>query len=212
MNPTNPYSNRWNWWYDSIIDRMIAHPDWSKKQIAEDLGKHPNTVYQICDTDLFKDYYAKRLADFRANHDFSIINKTTKVAEVSLDILLEGLQTKRTAVPIGVVNEIATSALERLGYGTQQAPLVQVNQDNRSVSVAVNTSTLEEARMAIRQVEEMKRRGSIEPPRNVGLAPLDSTVESPSKVGAPTIDSQFIEVNGERSEPERELDPVLRKD
>lgn len=169
MNPKNPYETRWRWWYEAIADWMIANPGGRMSDCAAALNKHICTVSQIANTDLFRDYLANRKREWRERHDFSIIQKTTEVAELGLDVLLETLKTKRSAVPIGTLNEITSTALDRLGYGVPSAPLVQVNQidNSRNVTIPVAASVLEEARMAIRQVEASRRRGLLSPMQKV---------------------------------------------
>jgi hypothetical protein len=154
--PRNPWEGRWRWWYSSIADWMIANPDKHLKECASALGKHANTISAIAQTDLFKRYLEERKREYRERHDFALVTKVTKVASLSLDILAEQLETKRTAVPIRDIAAISSSALERLGYGVQQpAAAVQVNVNNNPP--AISASALSEAREALRLAEERKR-------------------------------------------------------
>ena len=159
MSAVNPYQGRWRWWYESIADWMIRNPDGLLKDCAAELDKHPNTISYIIHSDMFKEYFAKRKAEWVQKHDLSIVAKTTKIAELGLDVLLESLEKKREKVPIETIDRITNTALERLGYGQKEAPAVQVNVDQRTAVVQVSAEALHEARMSIRALEDMKKRG-----------------------------------------------------
>jgi hypothetical protein len=118
---SNAYVNRWNWWYSAIADWMIRNPDKRLQDCANDLGKHVNTISQIANTDMFREYLARRKQEWREHHDFAIVSKVTQVAEAGLDLLLEKLEKKRDQIPMQLVTEMTTSALDRLGYGPKQA-------------------------------------------------------------------------------------------
>ena len=156
MNQVNQPSGRWRNWYEDIADWMIQHPGGLAKECAKDLNKHPVTISMIVGSDLFKAYYAKRRAEWRERHDHALINKLTNLAEASLDLLLIQLEKKKDQVPIQLVTEMATSALDRLGYSPQRngGPALQVNVNGaQTVQVAVSTEQLEEAREALRVAE-----------------------------------------------------------
>lgn len=154
---TNAYNGRWNWWYSAIADWMIAHPGGKLSDCAAELGKHPNTISLIVNTDMFRDFLQRRKDEWRANHDFSLSHKLHDVAEKSMDILIDKMEKQGDKLPTNLVAEIATSALDRLGYGPKQAPgvAVSVAQDNR-VQIAVDATALAEAREAMRLAEEKR--------------------------------------------------------
>jgi hypothetical protein len=152
--PSNPYANRWRWWYAAISDAMIANPGATTNDIAASLGKAPTTISMISNTDLFRDYHAQRRQEFQKSHDFILSSKLGRVAEKGLDLLLEVMETKRTSVPLAQLVAITNSSLENLGYGPKaqpQAP-VQVNV-HQQVAVPVSAGALEEARDALRRSE-----------------------------------------------------------
>lgn len=163
----NPYTGRWRWWYSAIADEMLKNPKATNPEIAKAIGRSPSTVGFIVATDLFRDYYAKRRAEYSRQHDEAIRNKLLGVAEASLTILTDQLEKKKDQVPIKMVTEIATSMLEKLGYGAPAAPQVVVNntQDNSTKSVVVtqaSLSELEAARQALQLAEA--RRIDLAPP------------------------------------------------
>lgn len=141
---------------------MIRDPSTKIQDIAAELAKSPNTISMIVNTDLFQEYLSRRKEQWRKEHDFAILSKVTRVAELSLDSVAEQFEKKKDQVPLGMAVEAMTSALDRLGYGPKQAPTVavQVN-DNSSrtqtvVVQGVGASALEEARAALRLAESKR--------------------------------------------------------
>lgn len=158
--PSNPYAHRWGWWYPAIADWMIANPGRRLQDCARDLNKSPTTISMIVNTDLFKDFLATRRREWESVHDFALRSKTTKVAELGLDILLESLEKKRSTVPISTLSEITTSALDRLGYSPNKPQAsVQINNIQQSGGVTVvpvSVDALREAQEAIRLAQSRR--------------------------------------------------------
>lgn len=153
--PSKHHRTRMMWYFDAIIDWMIANPGRPLHECATHIGRTPSTLSMIINSDIFKAALAERKANFQTHHDFGIIEKTTRVAHASLDAILDTLEKKRDKIPLGQLKEVSDSALQRLGYGIG-GPAVQVNvqnNDNRQVTVQATASDIEEARMALRQVQ-----------------------------------------------------------
>lgn len=154
----NSYEGRWRWWYMGIADWMIRNPGGLIKDCALELNKSPNTISSIVNTDLFKDYFAKRKAEWSRDHDFAIRHKLTEVAELALDATVEKLQKQRDKIDLPLLTDLLSSSLDRLGFAPQSGPVVQVNQqftqDNSTKVVqlpgSVTALALEEARRALR--------------------------------------------------------------
>lgn len=178
MNPKNPFENRWRWWYPAIADWMIANPGKPMTECAKDLGRGYNTIIMITNTDLFRDFLAKRRGDWEKRHDFALREKTTKVAESALDILADVIDKKRDSIPLAKLAEVGFGALDRLGYSPQKAaPSTQVNVSapNGQVNVlSVSTDALQEAQQAIRLAQA----------RNAQRASLTSQAVEPQNVNA----------------------------
>jgi hypothetical protein len=123
-------------------------------------GRGANTVYMIAMTDMFREYLEKRRKEYQSGQDQVLRQKMTKVATLGLDLILEKFETKRDAVPLQVLTTTVGSTLDRLGYAPKQAPTVQVNTnvDNRTQTLVapVSLSELEEARKALRLVEQKR--------------------------------------------------------
>lgn len=150
-------------WYDSIVDDMFANPGTTIKATAARLGRSPVTIGYIVNSDLFKARYAQRRDQFNEELDTRLIGKLAKVAELSLDLSLESLEKKRTAVPLPLLHEISDKALARLGYGPKPAGpaavAVTVNNSNTSaaqVVVPVSPAALAAARDTLRTIEQSK--------------------------------------------------------
>lgn len=164
-------------WHEQIADWLLANPGGKLGDCAAFFGKAPTTISNIVNSDAFRAYYAKRRAEFHERLDESIVDKTAKVTSEALDLLLENLQSKRTAVPIKTLSELADRGLERLGYGVAQPQsAVNVNASGESnVVVQVSRDTLEGARERLRSQQadlarEHEERTTleleVEPPRN----------------------------------------------
>jgi len=154
----NPYEGRWNRWYSAIADILIRAPAASNNDIAKELGKAPNTISMIVNTDMFNEYLAQRKDEWRRTHDFTLLNKLTKVAELSLDSVIEQFEKKKDQVPLALATSTMNSALDRLGYTPKTSPAVEVtvNNDARTQTVVVqgvSATALEEARNALRIAE-----------------------------------------------------------
>ena len=190
MNLSNPYNTRWRWWYSAIADWMIRNPGGTLQDCAKELGRAYGTIRMIHNTDMFQTYLDERKKEWRHAHDFSLVHKLTKVAESGLDQILETMAKKGDQIPMKMLNELTTGALDRLGYAPAAAtPSVQVNvnQDQRKqVMVAAPPALLEEAREAMRIAQEKQRGSTAGPlleleslsPRGVGMEAEPQVAES----------------------------------
>lgn len=148
------------WWYDRIIDEMIANPGVKLSVIAQRLGRKPSTISSIINTDMFKAHYNARRARYAMQHDIGILEKTAKVAHQSLDLISQVLDKKKDQVPLDMLKDIADSSLKRMGYGVEPPPgAVNINVNNGQQVVlppTVSKEDLLQAQMAVRQVQETK--------------------------------------------------------
>ncbi len=147
------YSGAHLWWHDRIIDLMLAHPEWTKKEIAAELHCTPAMIYLITGSDLFRAKWEQRRRQFSEAHDQVLTAGLTKVAELSLDIIAATLEKRRDAVPLPMLTDLADKTLNRLGYGPRPTtPSVQVNVAQQS-TVSISSDDLLAARDALRQGE-----------------------------------------------------------
>lgn len=158
MTEKNPYNKRFNWWYAAIADWMLRNPGGTLPECAASLGRAVNTISMIKNSDMFKEYYAKRRREWEERHDYALRDRLTKVATLGLDIMLDTMEKKRDSVPLKLTTEVVTSALDRLGY-SPNAPQTQITvQANGSqVLVApVTVDRLEEARQVLRMAQQKR--------------------------------------------------------
>ena len=136
-------------WYDGIIDDILANPGTSIKDTAARLGRHPNTISAICNSDLFKSRWEQRRAQFSMALDLHLSNKLARVAEKALDHTLAALDRTQDKTPLPILKDLAMQSLDRLGYGPSrsESPSAQVNVNVQSG--AASAEGLERARRAI---------------------------------------------------------------
>ena len=182
----------WHPWYVSISDWMIRNPSGDMAECAKDLGRHPTTVRYVANSDMFREFHAQRREEWQRHHDFAIISRVTRVAERSLDLILDKMEKQADKIPMQLITDIATASLDRLGYAPQQTPQVSVNIDQRNqmVAVPVFAAALEEARDALRAAEQKRaiehREDEIAPPSAALAEPgEDAEVVSPPTEEAP---------------------------
>lgn len=169
--PSNPFNGRWRQWYVDIADWMIANPGGKLSDCARDLGRHLNTISFIYRSDIFRDYYSQRRAEHSAAQDAAVRAKLTGVALKSLDLITEQMEKKGDQVPMKLLAEVATGALDRLGYApATPGTSVNVNVGPQVTQVAVSASALAEARDAMREAERRRAIEHVEAPR--AIAPL----------------------------------------
>lgn len=157
---------RWRHWYTAIADAMIRSPGKTQIEIATELGKSAPYVSMIINTDMFKEYFAQRKAEWRESHDHMLRAKLTDVASEGLDILLDQLKAKKGQTPMPLLTKVVEGTLDRLGYAPSSGPTVMIDnsvKDNRQVNVSVSAADLEAARNALRLVEQAKSGTSLAP-------------------------------------------------
>lgn len=184
-------NGRMRWWYESIADWMISHPDRPLYECAAALSKSTSTISLIINSDVFKHYLLERRRSFREQHDATIIHKTTAIAEKALDLQLEVLETRRQGVPLSQLIQIGESALGRLGYGVKADGQggVTVNVGGAQV-VAIPRQVLAEARGTLRAAEQ--RVIDITPDKTNGhAASAVTSALNEKEVGASEVEATF---------------------
>jgi hypothetical protein len=147
-------------WYDGIIDDLLSHPGTTIKDCALRLGRSYGTVSTIYNSDLFKARYRQRREAFEETLKDKLTDKLVKVAEAALDHTLTALEKKRDAIPLPLLNDIAKSSLDRLGYGPEPprsgSPSVNVNLTNNNATQTVSAEGLARARAHLKTLELKK--------------------------------------------------------
>lgn len=182
------HSKRMLWYYERIIDCMVANPQFKIKDIAAEIGRSPSTVSMIINSDMFKAAYEQRRLQFTGFHDLALSHKMVAVAHQSLDLILERLEKKRDQVPLPLLTDLANKSLERLGYGVKSPPpgsaAVQVNVNQVALPGTVKAEDIEAARAAIRATQQQRLANS-----NVPLLEVQSQEAEPVKVEEEVVDA-----------------------
>jgi hypothetical protein len=138
---------RYRYWYDNIIDILLAEPHLSQKEIALKLGRHAATIGMIMNSDLFRARYEQRRSAKSLALQETLNGKLTATATLALEITEEVLRKKRDQVPLGELVDVADKALARLGYGPKvQSSSAQVVVNNATVVAPVSADELRSAR------------------------------------------------------------------
>ena len=145
-------ARRHSYWYDAIIDIMLAEPGIEQRELARRFGKSEPTMRMLLNSDMFKNRYDTRRRELNERMADEISQETSTVALLSLREVTKRLRDNPAAIPIGQLTEISHSTLDRLGYGQKSvAAPTQVN-----VNVSVPASVVAEARDKLRQVQSDK--------------------------------------------------------
>lgn len=139
-------------WYDGIIDDILANPGTTIKDTAARLGRHPNTISAICNSDLFKSRWEQRRAQFSMALDLHLSQKLAQVAEKALDHTIEALDKKRDTIPLPILKDLALGSLDRLGYGPSKDPAPAVNVQVNNLGAA-SPEALARARDKMKELE-----------------------------------------------------------
>ena len=161
-----------NWWYESVIDWMLANPHRTLRDCASEFNVTPTWIYVLTKSQSFRD----AIRDRREQHNFmlstGIIDKTAAVADMALDLLSQRLCETGDTLPVKTLSEVADTALSRLGYGsnsnTGRNPMAQQTQ----VNVFVDATLLAEARSTLRAKQDSLGL----PPRPTELVPSEAPV------------------------------------
>jgi len=146
------------WWYDSLIDWMIAHPGGSMEDAAKDLGRSAVWLRIVANSDSFQAQYQARRGQLSDAVNQRLASKLTKAAELSLDCIIDRLEQKQDKVPLPTLLDLQEKSLNRLGYGTNSStPMAQqVVQNQQNNYFTVDKDTLVAARERIRVAEELR--------------------------------------------------------
>lgn len=128
---------------DAIVDLMLAEPELTIVKIAARLKITPQTVSNIIHSDAFQMLYEERRRTHNTRLSEAIETKLKAVAMGALDLVNERIAQNPASVTTGVAIDVASKALERLGYGVKlpgQVPGVVVN--NQQVIVASSADVM----------------------------------------------------------------------
>lgn len=145
-------------WYDDIIDYMLLHPGASIKDCATALKRTPGHVATIANSDMFRARFEERRKERVKVLAEETNTKLTMVVNKGLDVLLDKLERKADAIPIGEIADLTDKGLERLGYGVRPQGTIP-GQPQMVVQLQVSQTVLLEARANLRRIEQAKLQG-----------------------------------------------------
>lgn len=145
---------KYAYWYDSIIEWLLANPSGSVADCARALGRTPQTLYLVTNSDIFKTRYEQRRKEHFSTLSDSILLRTTRVAAKSLEILEARMETTPEKITTKQILDVTNSTLSALGYG-DKGPTTQVNVNSQpQVQVTVSPDVLLEARERMRVAQQ----------------------------------------------------------
>ena len=148
-----------NFWYETIIDLMIANPELKQHEIALRTGRTPAWISMVVNSDSFKARYAVRRQEHSERISRHVEDRLHVVAAKTLDRLAEVLD-KKDLTPAFTL-DATTAVLDRLGYagkGKQAAQQPQNPPSNVQITVIgpVSQATLASAQGQIRALEQIR--------------------------------------------------------
>lgn len=164
---------RHSYWYDSIIDWLLANPGRTQRECAKYFNKSEPTMRMLLQSDMFKSRFETRRREMSEQISKEIVEETSTLALSALREVNKRIRDNPAAIPTGQVAEIANSALDRLGYGQKTMPSV-VNSSPVVVNVTVPATVLNEARQSMRELHSKNMLSTSNGPI-VDITPKDSS-------------------------------------
>ena len=108
-----------SWWHESILDWELENPERSMRECSVTFGISETWLSIIRNSDIYKEYAAQRRLEHNANVSMSVVERVEAVADTSLEVLQERIDSERNTIGLGVVNDTCTMALKALGFGSK---------------------------------------------------------------------------------------------
>lgn len=142
----NTHIKRTNWWHEQLVDWELMNPSANMGDCARHFGKTEGWLSTVRNSDAFREFRARRIAEHQNMVSETVIDKVEGLAALTLDTLHDRIEMEKDSIPLGFVRETAETALKALGYGGKSAApaqtVVQVN--------VVSAESLERARGLMR--------------------------------------------------------------
>ena len=124
------------------------------RECAGDIGMADTSISIIRNSDIFKDYRHRRLAEHHENISDSVIEKAQGVACTALDVLNERIRLQHESISLGIVKDTAEMALRALGFGASRSPGAGMNGSAPGVTIVVGATAemLESAREKMKNI------------------------------------------------------------
>jgi hypothetical protein len=166
------------WWWTALQDWMIANPGKSLKLATTAHGGPVDVTYatlmNVVHSDLFKAELAQRKATVSLATDIAVVQKTTEIAVLGLDLIHGVMKEKRQSIPLEDLQSITGSALDRLGYGAQKPGAgTSVNVNVTQQSASVDPTAFREAQERLQGRE--KELAALPPPVSEKVTIIENT-------------------------------------
>lgn len=157
----NTHIKRTNWWHEQVVDWELMNPSATLGDCARHFGKTEGWLSTVRNSDAFREFRARRIAEHQNMVSETVIEKVEGLAALTLDTLHERIEREKDDIPLAFVRETAETALKALGYGGRGAAPAAV--------VQVNVVSAE----ALGRARDLMRNRTIEPVEELALAEAD---------------------------------------
>lgn len=124
-------------WHAAIVDWEFEFPEKSNKDCAEHFGVTEAWMSRLRNSDLFIEYRETRRLDHNDKISETIIDKTTKVAGLALDVMAERIDQDRADISLSTLREAGEMTLKALGFGAANPNINQPGTVNNTVNIGV---------------------------------------------------------------------------
>jgi hypothetical protein len=159
-----------HWWYERFADLLIAKPEATLTALAAELNCSLAWLSTIKNSDVFKDYWARRSGDASKVILGDIRAKAAASAEMALDIINDKLAAEGPGcgqdIPMGQLLDIVDTSMKRFGYdqaGGSKAPA--------GPSININLGTVKPEELAL--ARERMRQITVELPKAEALEAIE---------------------------------------
>lgn len=147
---------KWNWWYDRIIDWMIANPDKLLGECAHEMNVSQSWLSVITNSDMFQDAFKARSKEHSDVALIGVREKAFAAADMALDALNKRLETQAPVLPVSTLLEITDVTMKRFGYAADKTAPSPITNNNYYMGNVTN-SELVTARANMAKVADIKR-------------------------------------------------------
>lgn len=139
------------WWYERLADAMIARPEATLTEIAADFKITLPWLSTIRNSDVFKEYFARRSAETSKELIGNLRAKGFAAAEMALDAINEKVSNEGTTIPLPQLLEVVDVNMKRFGYDSGKKTPGPTTNVNFNIGM-VSAPELAEARQRMRQL------------------------------------------------------------
>lgn len=152
-----------NWWHEAIFEWMISNPSSSLGEAATFFEVTQSWLSVIINSDVFKEKLAERRCEHFQHVSRTVAERVNGLAELSLDVLEERIESERKTIGLGLVRETADMALKASGYigpksdgksrGDTYIGNIQISSDVLKESRALMNKTIEVPAIEVKKEE-----------------------------------------------------------